>query len=144
MHLGTVFYFLISLSSLLISPNKEFPVNFTYDLVGYSPNDFVVRSFMTPGSIEIYDRISDSWVPEYAPWPLFPRLEDSLYVRVVNFVGPFAQLCFEAKNIYTAEVYETPCIKIWNREISKDYLQRLNTHILGGTINRWEIGYLQF
>ena len=132
-------YFDFNLSSYKGGENQNIEAGFTYSLVGYSPDDFIVKPVLENGLLEIFNQSIGKWVKANSPWIEFPKLDSEIQIKIVS--APFykSNLYFEVFNTKNSEVYKTKSIEVWGNKANESYLSTLNRNLLDSQTIELEI-----
>lgn len=123
------YYFNYSIPSNFLGNEKEYKVKFIYSLSGATGSDFIVIPSTSQASIQIFNEPSNLWVFENSPRTSYPRLSESMRIKIAQFSKPSQELCFKLQHIKTGRSFDTPCKPIWSRQYYSNYLDQINQRL---------------
>jgi len=127
-------YFDFKIDTKIVPYQKIITTSFKYKLIGYKPEDFVVRPFLKRGIVHVFDKEKNKWIGQHDLWTNMPNLKEEFELKI-NLSGS-SDLWFQIQNKIDSEIYETSKITIWGESIHDDYIKKLNKNIKSYVFNQ--------
>lgn len=125
-NIGPLPYFVLYADRYLLPGDGVVMVHVAYYLAGNASKNFVVTPKISEGLVDIYNVDKDRWLLYGSSDYRSPILDTWYALRITKLNSPTAEVYFEIYDTKTSKNYTTSRIKVWNQDVGKIYLRRLN------------------